>query len=104
MSGRNSIGVERAPGLGPIMRKRFEEAVELGQKRTHARYAAHAEFVADRIRRKRPPKHMHHPLALPVVTAQETDLQLCYPTELEQAGFQRWQVTLKAFDPSTDEA
>ena len=93
------MGVERDPTLGPTMRERFAQAVEIGQARNQARLEDHLEFIEERTRRHRKPKYVHEQLGTRVVTSQETDLRLWKPISLEGAGVQRWKMTLDIWEP-----
>ena len=104
ISARNSIGFERDPGLATVMQKRFAEVISLGTRKTRNRFDAHRSFIQERIRLNKIPKHMHQLLNTPVITAQETDIRLYDPIELEPKGPQQWQLTLKPFEPPSDDA
>jgi DNA modification methylase len=102
MSGRNSLGVERDASLGPAIQTRLERAIKLGRERTRLRLTDHRSFVEERTRRERSPKYAHEGLDTRVITAQETDLKLWMPSQMESTGFQSWKLDLDPLRPDED--
>ena len=81
--GRSSIGFEIERGLEPPIRTTIETAVALGSAYAQRRLHAHLGFVQSREEAGRPCRHVNRHYEFPVVTAQETDLQLIVPTAIE---------------------
>lgn len=82
-SGRSSVGVDLDGALLAAAGARLAEAPQLGETRARRRLADHAAFVAEREARGRPVKHRNELLDLPVMTRQETALQLARAVSVE---------------------
>ena len=76
---RNSRGIEVDPSMMPAIQDILAHAVDAGRARVCERIEAHKAFVAARQASGRCMKHFNHTLSMPVMTAQETGLQLFAP-------------------------
>ena len=83
-SARNSIGFELEPGIADIMAKKTESVVPYAGKLINQRLSRHLEFVENRRKEGKPPKHTNSHYGFPVVTAQETGLLLSRPQSLSR--------------------
>lgn len=90
---RNSIGCEYegsfestiADMLGP-------DKLPLLTKIVRDRLAAHRTFIENRLEQNYEFKHMNAPFGFPVMTSQETQLTLHYPTAIESVEAGKWLV------------
>lgn len=89
-AGRNSVGVERAAELAPLVAAGLNAAVKEGRGRAEARLAAHAAFMADRAERGRESAHRSAAYGFPVVTGQERALSLVVPRSLVEDSQGVW--------------
>ena len=78
-SGRSSIGFEIESGLEQSIRNAVAAAAPLGREYAQRRLTAHLDFVRSRDQARRPCRHVNRHYGFPVVTGQETDLQLIVP-------------------------
>ena len=87
-SGRASVGYEIERGFDQPIRNTIDTADRLGNAYAERRLEAHLDFVASREEAGRPCRHVNRHYGFPVVTGQETDLQLFVPgaTGLESPG------------------
>ena len=85
-TGRNSVGVEVDPSLGPLIRSRVEAALPFGRERARARLRAHEEFVATRTRSGKAVAHRSTRYGFPVMTRQEVEIRLTEPTSVRWLG------------------
>jgi DNA modification methylase len=83
-SGRSSAGVERDASLLPAIEATLLGAAGLANRRTRDRLAAHRAFVEARRLAGRPPGHVNRAYGFPVVTQQETDLELTSVTAVRR--------------------
>ncbi len=83
-SGRNSTGVEIDAALCETIRASARRSVARGSERARARLAAHRAFVAARGAAGRPPRHWNAVHGFPVVTSQETEIELLSPRALRE--------------------
>ena len=81
--GRSSIGFELEHSLERPIRNAIETAVPLGREYAQRRLDAHLDFVHSREEAGRPCLHLNRHYGFPVVTGQETDLELLAPRALE---------------------
>ena len=81
--GRSSIGFELEHSLERPIRNAIETAVPLGREYAQRRLDAHLDFVHSREEAGRPCRHLNRHYGFPVVTGQETDLELLAPRALE---------------------
>ena len=84
-SGRSSIGFEVEAGLEPSIRNAVAAAAPCGREHAQLRLSAHLDFVRAREQAGRPCRHRNRHYGFPVVTGQETDLQLIIPCETVSA-------------------
>ena len=82
-SGRSSIGFEIEPGLEQPIRNTIETAAPLGSEYAQRRLVAHLDFVHSREEAGRPCRHRNRHYGFPVVTGQETDLELLAPCAIK---------------------
>ena len=80
--GRSSIGFEIESSLEQPIRTLLDAAVSLGRARALRRLNAHLDFVRSREEAGKPCRHVNRHYGFPVVTRQETDLQLIMPREI----------------------
>ncbi len=85
-AGRNSVMLDRDPALIAVIRATVARAVSVGIVRASARLGAHRAFVSARTALGRPPGHHNRPHDVPVVTAQETDLEVRMPLAVREIG------------------
>ena len=90
-SGRNSVGCELFPELPGAILDDPEAIVEIGNRRVAERLTRHLEFAAERAREKGPLKHRNEPYGFPVMTKQETDLELHRLEGIRRTGENRWE-------------
>ena len=81
-SGRSSIGFEIEPGLVQPIRSTIETAAPLGREYAQRRLVAHLDFAQSRDETGRPCRHVNRYYGFPVVTGQETDLELLVPGKI----------------------
>ena len=81
--GRSSIGFELEHSLERPIRNAIETAVPLGREYAQRRLDAHLDFVHSREEAGRPCLHLNRHYGFPVVTGQETDLELLAPRAIE---------------------
>ena len=81
--GRSSIGFELEHSLEQPISDAIETAVPLGRKYAQRRLDAHLDFVQSREAAGRPCRHLNRHYGFPVVTGQETDLELLAPCAVE---------------------
>ena len=84
--GRNSIGIEIDGAFAPAVLARAASFLPFANERLSSRIAAHADFVAGYARSKGPVKYVNGPHGFPVVTKQETGLQLYRIKEIAADG------------------
>lgn len=90
-SGRNSEGYELSADLPAAILGETDAIVEIGNRRVADRLARHLEFVDERTRTKGPPKHRNEPYGFPVMTKQETALELHRLESIRSVGKNRWE-------------
>jgi DNA modification methylase len=81
--GRSSIGFEIERSLEQSIRDAIETAVPLGRVYASRRLDAHLDFVHSREAAGKSCRHVNRHYGFPVVTRQETDLQIVVPTTVE---------------------
>ncbi len=91
-SGRSSVGIELDAGLADVIEGRLSNALGWGQTRAARRLAEHKDFVTARTAAGKSFKHRNMIYDVPVVTAQETDLQLNCGDRLSANGNRVWDV------------
>ena len=91
-SGRSSVGIELDAGLADVIEGRLSNALGWGKTRAERRLEEHKDFVAARTAAGKSFKHRNMIYDVPVVTAQETDLQLNCGDRLSANGNRVWDV------------
>lgn len=89
-SGRHGLGFERDPTLAKTIGEVVAAAAAAGRTRARRRLAAHAAFVEDRLAAGKKIGHTHAAYGFPVITRQETELELVAPrtvTRIDDATF-----------------
>ena len=88
-AGRSSVGVELEPGFAEGIAGVLGSAVETGAALAARRLSDHVAFIAARRAQDKIIKHHNVPHDVPVMTRQETTLQLVVPAEVaeEQGTF-----------------
>ena len=81
--GRSSIGFEIERSLERPIRDAIETAVLIGRVYASRRLGAHLDFVQSREAAGKSCRHVNRHFGFPVVTRQETDLQLIVPKAVE---------------------
>jgi DNA modification methylase len=83
---RNSVGVDIDESLLALCASRIEQEWRAAARRTERRFNDHATFVWDREAKGKPAAHRNAVGGYPVVTAQETDIDLPTVTGIEADG------------------
>ncbi len=99
-AGRNGVGVERDAAMLPIAAAALRQSVPTAAARVRRRLADHEAFVLARTAKGLEFKHRNDGLGLPVITAQETALELWEPTSVE-GGPTAFTVRHRRLDPRT---
>ena len=81
-TGRSSIGIEMDDSLNQKIRTVLETAVPLGRKIAQNRLKEHMIFVSEREALGRPCQHHNRTYGIPVMTRQETDIELIIPSQI----------------------
>ncbi|HHP7236688.1 MAG TPA: DNA-methyltransferase [Desulfobacterales bacterium] len=82
-AGRNSTGVELDPEFGRALHNGVSELLPLAEDRIQRRMAEHRNFVTERQQTGYRFRHINRCHGFPVMTGQETDLQLQIPTAVQ---------------------
>ncbi len=85
-SGRNSVGIEVEEGLMGTIRDTLTSSVDLGRARARRRLVDHLLFVADCGQQGRTLRHVNQVYGFPVMTGQETQLEILAPVEVTVDG------------------
>lgn len=85
-SGRHSIGLDQDPSLKAHVESALSEAVVMAHPMALGRLQHHARFVDARIASGKVIKHRHEGYGMPVMTSQETGLELRHPVALAPAA------------------
>ncbi len=85
-TGRHSIGVDQDPLLAAHVESALSEAVAMAHPMALGRLQRHARFVDARIAGGKVIKHRHDGYGMPVMTSQETGLELRHPVALAPAA------------------
>jgi DNA modification methylase len=85
-SGRNSMGYEIDPTLEAVNLRAKEGIIHTAQKVIRQRLVNHLDFVAQRTKSKGRLKHENIPYGFPVMTAQEKELLINQPLEVQSTG------------------
>jgi len=83
-SARSSIGLELDPALTGAIDAALRAAPAVGSRRIEARLDAHRRFVKEREQAGLPIKHRNLRYDFPVITGQEVELELLWPTGVRQ--------------------
>jgi DNA modification methylase len=75
-SGRNSIGVELDPSFRNHIKQRIDSFIPGASKHTAGRITSHLQFIKEHSEKKGVPKYVNKKHEFPVITKQETELQL----------------------------
>lgn len=75
-SGRNSIGIEIDPAFREHIEKRIQSFIPYATEPTTSRISSHLQFIKEYSKNKDTPKHFNASHGFPVITRQETELQL----------------------------
>ncbi len=92
---RSTVGYESDPAFEPVIEQTINAAPEAGSARVFERVNAHREFVSRRTEEGKPPQHENTPHGFPVMTRQETELQLTVPTAVRKIGATTFQAAHK---------
>lgn len=80
---RNSIGIELDNNFSNIPFSNMSEIKSIAEQKLNERILSHETFLADYINRKGNTKHVNIPHGFPVVTKQETKIELLEMTDFE---------------------
>lgn len=89
-AGRQSVGVEHAAELAPLVGAALEAAVGEGRRRAEERLSAHLAAMAEREGRAKTPLHRSTVYGFGVVTGQEQAIRVLTPVSLRAAGPAAW--------------
>lgn len=92
-AGRSSIGFEIDAALQPFILQRITSVPSIARQTVDQRLKAHCDFVNQRLEDDTPPKHHNANYDLPVITKQETKLQLDLASQVEYLSGNRFKVT-----------
>lgn len=84
--GRNSIGIEIDGGFASFVIKQADAFLPVANGILSQRISNHGQFIVVHTGSKGPPKHVNEPHGFPVVTRQETGLQLYRNTEIVRSS------------------
>lgn len=90
---RSSIGVECSEGLSTLVEQALREATENANAQTQRRLQKHREFVAQRLGEDKSVNHANMNHGVPVMTRQETEIELQVTTQIESLGGRSFQVS-----------
>ncbi len=96
---RNSIGYELEKAFRDPIRLGCEKLVENATKRIQMRLDAHHQFIRDRQEAGKPFKYTNKTYDFPVITRQEIELMLPWPTAIEEKAKNRFEVTYQEPTP-----
>ena len=97
-AGRNSVGVELDPGFKPMIDEVMRTATVYSSEKTKDRLRAHLAFIEEYRARKGELKHTNTCHNFPVVTSQETDLELLEAGEITRTADGRYEVDYSRAD------
>ncbi len=83
---RNSVSIDVSEEMRPLWAGALDQGMRRARPAARARLRDHAAFVAARTAAGKPPKHHSAVYDMPVMTRQETRLELWAPTALEREG------------------
>ncbi len=85
-AGRNSVGIELDKGFEPVIKESMRAAPLYSSEQAQGRLRRHLDFLTGHTARKGEPVHFNGSHGFPVVTSQETDLELLEATGISQHG------------------
>jgi hypothetical protein len=103
-AGRNSTGVELDPEFGRALHNGVSELLPLAEDRIQRRMAEHRDFVIQRQQNGYRFRHINRSHGFPVMTGQETDLQLQIPTAVQRYPAERPDYRVEYAPVETDAA
>ncbi len=99
-SARNSVGVEIDEGLAPAIEREVLAFANIADERQARRLAEHEAFVAEcREKRGRVLGHRNEAHGFPVMTGQETELELPSTGKIARTGKAEFRATHGRFEP-----
>ena len=91
--GRNSVGYEMDPSLGPVISAMTKTVVGSAHQAIQQRLVRHISFVLERMEAKGPLKHQNSHYGFPVITAQEKELLFNLPLKIVQSPDHKYKAT-----------
>ncbi|MCG8473516.1 MAG: site-specific DNA-methyltransferase [Desulfobacterales bacterium] len=85
-TGRSSVSYETDSAFAPLFDERAKATPSLSKKLCRNRFKAHLKFVRDRLKTRKPIKHMNRVYHVPVVMAQEKALTLTQTNQVIPSG------------------
>lgn len=98
-TGRNSLGYEIDPSMITSIEDRMREAVGYSSDKANQRLRNHLQFMNEHTTRNGTPAHSNGRYGFPVVTSQETDLELVAAKDVEQHRENEFLVRCSRFEP-----
>jgi DNA modification methylase len=92
-AGRNSVGYEMDPSLGPAISSIAETIKTTAAQAIQQRLVRHISFILERMETRGPLKHKNNPYGFPVMTAQEKELVFDTPVAVSQTQDHQYKVT-----------
>ena len=96
---RNSVGIEIDESMAAAINDTLAYAVDAGHARVQERFEAHKAFVAARQAAGHVVKYVNPTLGMPVMTSQETGLQLFAPHKMTHKADNDWAAECCAIPP-----
>ncbi len=97
-AGRSSIGVELDPRFEPLIDENMRTVTVYSSERARDRLRAHMAFIEETPARMGALKHTNLCYNFPVVTSQETELELLEAVEITRAADNEYEVSYKRAD------
>ena len=91
--GRNSVGYEMDPSLGPVISAMTKTVVDSAHQVIQKRLLRHISFVLERMEAKGPLKHTNRHYGFPVMTTQEKELLFTLPLKISQSPDHTYKAT-----------
>jgi DNA modification methylase len=92
-SARNSIGLEIDSTYADVIRRNLLAAPAHGRSRIDRRLDAHTNFASEREKAGKTIKHRSERYGFPVVTRQETEMELLWPVDIDEVASGRFETT-----------
>ena len=92
-AGRNSVGYEMDPSLGPAISSMAETLIGTAGHMIQQRLVRHIGFIMERMETRGPLKHNNRNYGFPVMTAQEKELLLNTPVAVTHTPDHQYRVT-----------